>query len=359
MQMYTPETLPIMSALARGYAVCDHWYASVPTQTIPNRAFASAATSQGHLDNAVKIFTCPSIFGRFSDAGLDWAIHGYKLPPLARTDFPDTLYADESHFGLFRDFQQRAAAGTLPPYTLLEPAFGAQGNSQHPNYDVAKGEQLMHDVYRALRDGPNWPATLLVISYDEHGGNYDHVAPPASAVAPDDSVGEFDGFQFQRYGVRVPALLISPLIEARSVFRAAAGAGEIDHTSLLKTLEERWNLPALSRRDAKAPSLAGALTLASPRDDDPLQGLVPPRPEPAPEGAAKPSELEQIHAWRLSKLPIPNEHGSVAHTAPAFYSSAQIGDYIASRSAAWEQHLRRSRQRDSLDAALAAKRPAP
>src|SRR5277367_2462362 len=133
MGMYAPEMLPIMSGLAKGFAVCDHWFASAPTQTIPNRAFAAAATSLGHLDNHVKVFTCPSIFGRLSDKNIDWAIYGYNRAPLTRMDFPDTLSADESHFGHFGDFQQRAAAGTLPAYTFLEPSFGAAGNSQHPN----------------------------------------------------------------------------------------------------------------------------------------------------------------------------------------------------------------------------------
>jgi phospholipase C len=178
MGMYTPEMLPVMSGLAKGFAVCDHWFASAPTQTIPNRAFAGAATSQGHLDNKVKIFTCPSIFGRLSDANIDWAIYGYNSDPMTRHDFPDTQEADESHFGHFRDFQERAAAGTLPAYAFLEPSWGAIGNSQHPNYDVALGEQLIHDVYYTLRNGSGWNDTLLVITYDEHGGNYDHVPPP-------------------------------------------------------------------------------------------------------------------------------------------------------------------------------------
>ena len=187
MGMYTPEMLPVMSGLAKGYAVCDQWFASAPTQTIPNRAFAAAGTSLGHLDNHVKLFTCPSIFGRLSDKKHDWAIFGYNAAPLTRHDFPDTQNADPSHFGHFRDFQLRAATGTLPAYTFLEPSFGSNGNSQHPNYDVALGEKLIHDVFKTLHDSPVWNQTLLIITYDEHGGNYDHVPPPNGAVAPDNS----------------------------------------------------------------------------------------------------------------------------------------------------------------------------
>src|SRR5499427_7258853 len=131
MGMYSPEMLPVMSALAKGFAVCDHWFCSAPTQTIPNRAFAAAATSQGHLDNHVKVFTCRSIFGALGAKQIDWAIYGYNRDPLTRLDFPDTQGADESHFGHFRDFEDRAKAGTLPAYTFLEPSFGSSGNSQH------------------------------------------------------------------------------------------------------------------------------------------------------------------------------------------------------------------------------------
>src|SRR5258707_1528529 len=195
MGMYSPEMLPVMSGLARGFAVCDHWFSSAPTQTIPNRAFAGAATSQGHLDNQVKVFTCPSIFGRRSQSNIDWAIYGYNRDPMTRLDYTDTQHADESHFGHFRDFQTRASAGTLPAYTFLEPSWGAGGNSQHPNYDVALGEQLLHDTYYALQNSPAWNDTLLVITYDEHGGNYDHVPPPWGAVPPANSVCG-SGFDF-------------------------------------------------------------------------------------------------------------------------------------------------------------------
>lgn len=106
-----------------------------------------------------------------------------------------------------------------PGLYVLEPDFGASSNSQHANYDVAKGEQLIYDVYRALRDGPGWNDTLLIITHDEHGGNYDHIAPPDTATAPDASIGEFDNFDFKRLGVRIPALLISPRIAAGTVYR--------------------------------------------------------------------------------------------------------------------------------------------
>ncbi len=357
MGMYSPDMLPVMSGLARGFAVCDQWFASAPTQTIPNRSFAAAATSQGHLDNHVKVFTCPSIFGRMSQKKIDWGIFGYNRDPMTRLDYTDTKTADESHFGHFRDFQTRAQNGTLPAYSFLEPGYGAGGNSQHPNYDVALGEQLIHDVYYAVRNGKNWSDTLLIITYDEHGGNYDHVPPPYGAVPPDNSVGEFE-FDFRRFGVRVPALLISPRIKAGTVFRAKRGT--IDHTSVLKTIELRWALDPLTERDKAAPDLGDVLTLATPRQDDPLKGVQIPVSDPPHPNQSEPSLLEKIHATKVSHLPLRNDQGSYdRHTPPDLSSSAAIGDYIQSRTAAWTQHLHRRRQRRIAAGRKPVRPPAP
>jgi phospholipase C len=105
---------------------------------------------------------------------------------------------------LSTDVKADAAGGTLPPLVFLEPSWSPTGNSQHPNYDVALGEQLIHDVYEALWAGPGWAQTLLAITYDEHGGCYDHMPPPWGATPPDNTAGEF-GFDFTMFGVRVPA----------------------------------------------------------------------------------------------------------------------------------------------------------
>jgi len=345
MGMYTPELLPILSGLARGFAVCDAWFSSAPTMTMPNRAFAAAGTSQGHLDDHVKIFTCPSIFGRLSDKGVDWAIFGYNRDPLTRHDFPDTQNAGDGHFGHFRDFQQRASAGTLPAYTFLEPSWDAGGNSQHPNYDVAAGEQLIHDVYYTLRNGKNWAATLLIVSYDEHGGCYDHVAPPADAVPPGDgTIGEF-GFDFTRFGVRVPAVLVSPLIAAGTVYRAAQG--RIDHTSVLKTIHQRWGTLPLTGRDRAAASLADVLSLETAREDDPLAGVAIPVSTGHHPSASLASKIDRIQAARVAALPIRNEKGHYQETIPALATAGEIGDFIRDRSAAWNQHMQRQRRRQS------------
>jgi phospholipase C len=154
MSCFTPQALPVLSALATGYAVCDQWFSSVPTETLPNGAFACSGTSQGHMDDKTHTFTAPSIFGLLNSNHLPWGIYGYDTQPLTKDTFTDISGADPSHFGVFSDFAAAAKAGTLPAFTFLEPSWSSTGNSQHPNYDVALGEQLIHDVYETLREGP-------------------------------------------------------------------------------------------------------------------------------------------------------------------------------------------------------------
>ncbi len=336
MGMYSPEMLPVLSALARGFAVCDHWYSSAPTETLPNRAFACAATSQGHMDDKTKTFTTQSIFGLLSAHNLDWRIYGNTSEPLTRLDFPDITNAASTHFGKFKDFQAAAAGGTLAPYTFLEPEWSSTGNSQHPNYDVALGEALIHDVYVALRNGAAWNSTLLVVTYDEHGGCYDHVAPPSGATPPDSNAGEF-GFDFTRFGVRVPTVLVSPWIPAGTVFRVPAGTTPLDHTSLLATVEHRFGLPALTARDGAAPDVGDALTEASPRTDDPLAGVSPPAPAASNPSAATPSHLQQVHAELAAGLPTPGQRLPKSVAMAPLQTNADFASFIDRRTAQWHQ----------------------
>jgi phospholipase C len=338
MEVFTPEMLPVLSGLATGFAVCDQWFGSVPTETLPNRAFVCAGTSQGHMDDKAVKYTCPSIFGALSTANVSWSVYGYTEPPLTRQDFTDTLDADDSHFGLFTDFQTAAANGSLASYVFLEPSWDAAGNSQHPNYNVALGEQLIHDTYYALRNGPNWNQTLLIITYDEHGGCYDHVPPPLGATPPDDSAGEY-GFDFTRFGPRVPTILVSPLIPAGTVFRVAEGTTPLDHTSILKTVENRWGVPSLTARDGAAQDVSAVLTLTTPRTDDPLSGVTVPvaaTPAEVKLDTTKPSHLQQIHAELVAQLPVPDKRGGTHHVMPKMRTNHQYSEYIRSRTAAWQ-----------------------
>jgi phospholipase C len=335
MGVFTPAALPVLSGLAAGFAVCDHWYSSVPTETFPNRAFACAATSQGHMNDSTSSYTVQSIFGLMTAQAVSWKIYGYDAEPLTRGNFPDTVQAPDTCFGKFADFQADAAAGNLPAYSFLEPGWGSAGNSQHPNYDVALGEVLIQQVYQALRSSPGWNQTLLIITYDEHGGCYDHVAPPGGAVPPDSSVGDY-GFDFTRFGVRVPAVLVSPLIPAGTVYRVPAASMAIDHTSVLKTIELRWGLPALTARDAAAPDLGGVLTLTTPRTDDPLAAVVAPTSTGDNPAAGEVSHLQQLHAQMIADLPVPDEHLVGAPVLPDQNTPEQYANYIATRTHTWK-----------------------
>jgi phospholipase C len=194
-----------------------------------------------------------------------------------------------------------------------------------------------------LRNGKNWTSTLLIITYDEHGGCYDHVAPPADAVPPGDgTIGEF-GFDFTRFGVRVPAVLVSPLIAAGTVYRGAQR--RIDHTSVLKTIHERWGTNPLTQRDRAAASLGDVLTLATARQDDPLKGVPIPVSTGHHPNASSPSKIDRIHAARVAALPIRNEKGHYEEASPVLTSANEFSDFIRDRTAAWRLHVQRQRQR--------------
>lgn len=336
MGIYRPETLPVLSGLAKEFAVCDQWFASVPTQTFPNRAFAVAGTSLGYTDNSAHrhpAFDTPSVFGKLADVGQTWKIYGYSGIPLTAGDFPDTVRPGPNGEVVsgFARFQADAANGQLAAFSYIEPEWAThpkQGappavehaddehnfqvqNDQHPVSNMAVGEKLLYDIYEALRDGPAWEKSLLIITYDEHGGCYDHVHPPTGAIAPDDEASLPASFDFTRFGVRVPTVIVSPLIPEGTILRAPAEGPPFDHTSIIATLRARFGIAALGKRDAVAPNVGSALTLATPRSGDPLADIKPPTAaDPAlqagspPVGAA-PSSFLEAKTLAAAALPVP------------------------------------------------------
>ena len=224
----------------------------------------------------------------------------------------------------------------MPAYTFLEPEWSPTGNSQHPNYDVALGEKLIHDVYYALQGGKNWNQTLLIITYDEHGGNYDHVPPPQCATPPDASVGD-QGFDFRRFGVRVPCVLVSPLIAPGTVFRVPDGTMPLDHTSILKTVERRWGLIPLTARDAAASDVGDVLTRATARTDDPLAGVKVPTSTGKAPGPNEPSHLQRVRADAVADLHVVDSQGRTDHEKPKLRTSKDYSKYINQRTAAWQK----------------------
>ncbi len=298
MHGFTPEQAPVISQLAKSFGVSDRWHASAPNQTWPNRFFVHTGTAGGWVNNSPVHFpyTMPTIFNRLSQRQRSWRIYFHDAPLTAMlcsmlSELPDHLYPFEAAF------MSDAMAGRLPNYSFIEPryfasrVFNRMPNDQHPPHNIAYGERLIARCYDALRNGPGWPQTLFIVIYDEHGGIYDHVPPPR-AVSPDDVFP--NGFKFDRYGVRVPAVLISPWIPAGSIVRPPAGSQyPFDHASVLSTLRKLFDLgEPLTERDAAAPDLLSALSLASPSNSGPAS-LALPTLAPTPGEIAPPRTRRQ------------------------------------------------------------------
>jgi phospholipase C len=300
MEPYSPDQLPVMSALARNYAVCDRWFCSVPSETWPNRAFVHAGTSNGHVNNGNPPnplqWKVKTIFEVLQDTGHSWRIYkDTNLPALTGLMFPG-LWTHLDHFSGFDDFKKACAEGSLPEYSFLEPNFVDSPNDYHPPHDVVAGEQFLYAIWQAVSASPAWEKTLLIIMFDEHGGTYDHVMPPWGAACPDadSNPGEKD-FRFDRFGVRIPLVVVSPWIEPGTVFRSDTSV-PYDHGSIASTLRDWLEIPAdkmlKSARVAAAPTLAQLLTRDTPRTELP-QVPTPPAESASVSMFAEPNHLQQ------------------------------------------------------------------
>jgi phospholipase C len=267
------RSLPFYYSLASTFPLADRWFCSVLGQTFPNRRFLTAATSAGMVDDvASQLSTRPpqgTVFDRLDHYGITWRdyYHPSSLPtvdvwlaePAARS--PNVVPVDQ----FFAD----AAAGRLPGFSIVDPTF-AHGSEENPQ-DVGVGEAFAARVVEAVLHGPAWARSLLVWTYDEHGGYYDHVPPPPApapdSISPLSPVGPhgqpaYDGFH--RYGFRVPAVVVSAYGRRDHVTSVVH-----DHTSVLAMVERKWNLPALTYRDANAADLFDFLDLSAPAFAEP------------------------------------------------------------------------------------------
>lgn len=279
MHYFTPEQVPVLSQLAYEFGVSDRWFASAPDQTWPNRFFAHTGTAGGYINNEPPRFpyTMPTVFGRLAEKHCTWRVYFHDFPHAATLA---TLWDDvPTHFRFFNAFVTDAAAGNLPTYSFIEPRYFADHvlklipNDMHPPHNIAYGEQLVAQVYNALRSGPKWRQTLLIVTYDEHGGCYDHVVPP-KAVPPDNL--QPDNVVFDQFGVRVPAVIVSPYVRRGSIIRPPGGT-PFDHTSIAATLRKLFGIRPLTARDAAAPDLLGALD-TQPDNDGPARIVALPPP---------------------------------------------------------------------------------
>ena len=337
MKCFAPEDIPVLTTLARDFALCDHWFSSVPGPTLPNRAFAHCASSNGSVDmNPLAFARLPTIYESLGEHDVTSKVYAYDGNTLV-TAFPALFMAGARWLTPFEQFFKDARNGTLPSYSFLEPRYNDYfdnarqkayfSSDQHPPHDVRHGENLIADVYEAIRKSPSWEETLLVVTYDEHGGFFDHVPPPA-AVAPlkndQPRPDQITGFDFTRLGVRVPAVLISPFIEPATVVSEV-----FDHTSLIATARKLFAPDAepLTRRDAAAKTFDGVLTRATVRDSRSKlnrQKLEAPA-RPAATGTKPISEHQtsQVHtAYRLDQLLPPEDR--VLGSAPEFKTLQDI-----------------------------------
>ncbi|CAL0319842.1 unnamed protein product [Lupinus luteus] len=303
MKGFRPESVPVYAALVREFAVFDRWFSSIPGPTQPNRLFVYSATSHGSTSHVKRQLATgypqKTIFESLHGNGLDFGIYFQNIPTtLFYRNLRKLKYISKFHQYDFK-FKKDARDGKLPNLTVIEPRYfdlkGFPANDDHPSHDVANGQMLVKEVYEALRASPQWNETLLVITYDEHGGFYDHVETPfVNIPSPDGNTGPAPYFfKFDRLGVRVPTIMISPWIKKGTVISGAKGPGEsseFEHSSIPATIKKMFNLSSnfLTHRDAWAGTfedIVGELT--SPRTDCPvtLPDVTPLRSSEAKEDA--------------------------------------------------------------------------
>jgi phospholipase C len=295
MALCDPSQVPVLVNLAKNYAVCDNWFSSVPGPTWPNRMFALGGSSSGLDQSPSMLFKAEietqgfefhngSIFKRIEESGRQW--HIYNDYDNQFTNVPKTHFGSVAISAYLKDVKgiftsPNISLKSFPddlkkpyPYsfTLIEPNYGDAegdtfmgGSSQHPMDGLDAGERLLAYVYNSIRQSPLWKESLLIVTYDEHGGFFDHVAPPPAPEPGDGVYSTYNqyGFKFNQYGVRVPAVIISPMVKKNVIDRSL-----YDHTSILRTLQDIFYLQPFTARDLAARSLLHLLDPHVRSEDD-------------------------------------------------------------------------------------------
>jgi phospholipase C len=233
MYYFPDKKLPVLTTLARNYALFNGWFSSIPGPTLCNRAFAHYGTSFGQVSMDVFYYhkEYPSIYERLVNAGHSARLYYFDMAS-SSLEVVNLLQNQPKLFGTYNQFLEDCKSGQLPQYSFVEPNYtdhvaegGAEAiaSDQHPDHDVQQGEVFIATVYNAIRKNPAlWKSTALLIAYDEHGGIYDHVPPPTCvpdgfSATPDQTGVPGLTFLFDRLGVRVPAILVSPWIAKGTV----------------------------------------------------------------------------------------------------------------------------------------------
>jgi phospholipase C len=263
MYYFAQNQLPVLTTLALEFAVFNRWFASIPGPTICNRAFAHYGTSFGRVDMDLLYVNEPfqSIYSRLINANPKHTAKLYYYDTTSSTmEITNLLQNQPELFGSYQQFLSDCSSGNLPDYSFVEPNYNDHdsdageevASDQHPDHNIQAGELFIASVYKAIKSSPLWPNTALLVVYDEHGGIYDHVVPPPCTpdqfTASANDTGTGMPFAFDRLGVRVPAILISPWIPAGTVVNRV-----FDHASIPGTIT-KFFLGAISPRSPRETS---------------------------------------------------------------------------------------------------------
>ncbi len=347
----TPEQLPVLNGLAKAFAVSDEWFCSMPGATDSNRAFALTGSALGQLNNFMNgpVYTnWPDLPRRASIWKVLWA-NGFKDWKIYNSmqwfDFVLTCHLflqgqipmvdknQANYIAGIDQFMKDAREGNLPAFSFLEPVWiqdpaGRAATSYHPYGagGTAPGEKALNEIYDALRTGPKWNETLLIITFDEHGGFFDHMPPPYAEKPWPNDVN--DGFHYDMMGVRVPTILVSPWIKQQTVFRSPTSVA-YDSTSILATLLNWYGIPksrwGMGGRTHHAPTFEGVLECESPRSDAPT--LQPPRDMAVAPGVIAPPLGDMHH------LLVPRLIHSIVGGRRSVRETSEIANDILARAA--------------------------
>jgi phospholipase C len=312
MNCFPPAKVPVITTLASNFLVFNRWFSSLPGPTIPNRAFAHFGTSFGKTD--MDLFYLgekyKTIYERMVAQGHTAKIYYYD-PPSATLGMTFILKDQPALFAQFDQFQKDCASGNLPDYSFIEPNYTdhtvgdgtVPAADQHPDHNVLAGEEFIASVYMNILNNEDlWNSTVLLVVYDEHGGIYDHVQPPSCTA--DEFTDAQTGFKFDRLGIRVPAILISPWIPKGRVVPdpAVDGAAPMvfDHASIPATVTAFFGLDTTHRspREAAAATFLNFLTLDQPRTD-----YIGFQPNTFSGGAASVDDSRDMNVVPIQKTP--------------------------------------------------------
>jgi phospholipase C len=277
---YTEKDLSFLGPAARQFTTCDRYFASLMSETFPNR-FHQHAAQTDRADNALTLSTLPTIWDRLADKGISGRYYFTDVPFLALWGLN---YLPISR--PFASFLSDCSRGNLPAVSFVDPGFLGEPEGvaidDHPHADIRAGEQFLATVYAAVSKSPAWQKTILIINYDEWGGFFDHVPPPLAPQPPGDLAAGLG----PRRGFRVPCVIVSPFAQR------GVSSTIFDHASVLKLIESRWDLDPLTVRDAQANDLADALDFARPKRHVPRisgPGVIIPSPCAASAATLRPS----------------------------------------------------------------------